>query len=357
MDKEWSEKNKKMQTLISKEATFSEGIKVLLELRSSLFKQITSIVKTFPSTVFYQMPFGSGDGNHNATLAWSLWHLFRIEDIVAHALILNDKQILFKNSWLKKTKSPIVTTGNELDGEAMLEFSKKLSVKALYEYCKAVMDSTNEFLKGLQFSDLKRKFSEEDKERLAASECVSAEESASWLIDFWVGKNVKGLIQMPFSRHWIMHVEAMRRIKNKLCQQAKKGIDQIAYCGLSCSHCFLTAWCGSCRTIYNICSFATCSPDGVCPNTACCKEKGLDGCYECDELYDCKKGFYSLGKETNAIRAMALFIKKHGKKELLKVLDTLHQKKNFQKIQEVLGEKIEEGLRILEENRLLRQAQ
>ncbi len=162
---------------------------------------------------------------------------------------------------------------------------------------------------------------------------------------------------MPFSRHWIMHVEAMRRIKNKLCQEAKKGVDQIAYCGLSCNHCFLTAWCGSCRTIYNTCSFATCSPDGVCPNTACCKEKGLDGCYECDELYNCKKGFYSLGKETNAIRAMALFIQKHGKKELLKVLDTLHQKKNFQKIQEVLGEKIEDGLRILEENRLLRQAQ
>ena len=54
---------------------------------------------------------------------------------------------------------------------------------------------------------------------------------------------------------------------------------------------------------------------------------------------------------------MALFIKKHGKKELLKVLDTLHKKKDFQKIQKVLGEEIEDGLRILEENRLLRQAQ
>ena len=42
---------------------------------------------------------------------------------------------------------------------------------------------------------------------------------------------------------------------------------------------------------------------------------------------------------------------------MLKVLETLHQKKNFQKIQEILGEEIEDGLRILEENRLLRQAQ
>lgn len=221
MNKDWSEKNRDMQTLISKESTFSEGIKVLLELRNSLFAQITSVVNTFPPAVFWQMPFGDGDGNHNATLAWSLWHLFRIEDIVAHTLILNDKQILFENNWQEKISSPIITTGNELDGKAMIEFSKKLSVKALYEYCKAVMDSTNEFLKGLQFSDLKRKFSSADKERLIASKCVSDSDSASWLIDFWCGKNVKGLIQMPFSRHWIMHVEAMRRIKNKLCQEEK----------------------------------------------------------------------------------------------------------------------------------------
>ena len=352
MDNEWSEKNKKMQTLISKEATFAEGIKLLIELRAELFEQITSIVKTFPSVAFYQMPFGSGDGNHHTTLAWSLWHFFRIEDIVAHTLILNDEEVLFQDDWLNKTKSPVITTVNELDGDAMIEFSKALDIKAVYEYCKAVMESTDEMLAGLQFSDLKKKFTEEDKEKLIKSKCVSSDESSAWLIDYWCGKNIKGLIQMPFSRHWIMHVEAMRRIKNKLCQQAKKGVDQIAYCGLSCGHCFLTAWCGSCRTIYNTCSFATCSPNGVCPNTACCKEKGLDGCYECNELYDCKKGFYSLGKDTNAIRAIALFIQKHGKKELLQVMDEMHSKKKFEKIQEVLGDEIDDGLKILEEWRI-----
>ena len=96
MDKDWSEKNKKMQTLISMEATFAEGIKLLLELRAELFEQITSIVKTFPPVAFYQMPFGVGEGNHNATLAWSLWHLFRIEDIVVHTLILKDGQTLLQ---------------------------------------------------------------------------------------------------------------------------------------------------------------------------------------------------------------------------------------------------------------------
>ena len=35
-------------------------------------------------------------------------------------------------------------------------------------------------------------------------------------IDFLKSKNIKGLIQMPFSRHWIMHIEAINRIKSKL---------------------------------------------------------------------------------------------------------------------------------------------
>ena len=349
MNKDWSEKNKKMQALLSKEADFDEGIKLLIELRTELFEQITYIVKTFPLVAFYQLPFGDGEGNHCTSLAWSLWHTFRIEDVVAHELILKDKQIFFEGDWKKKTGSSIITTGNELTGDALVKFSKKLDIKATYDYCKAVMDSTNEMLKGLKFADLKKKFTDEDRKRLVKSKSVSTSESAVWLIDFWCSKNIKGLIQMPFSRHWIMHVEAMQRIKNKLCQQAKKGVDQIAYCGLSCCHCFLTSWCGSCRTIYNTCSYALSSPDGVCPNAACCKEKGLDGCYECDKLYTCKKGFYSLGKDTNAIRAMALFIQKHGKKELLRVMDTMHKNKKFEKIQEVLGDDVEEGLKILEE--------
>ena len=63
MDSDWSEKNKKMQALISKEATFAEGIKLLLEMRAEIFEQITSIIKKFPPVAFYQLPFGSGKGN------------------------------------------------------------------------------------------------------------------------------------------------------------------------------------------------------------------------------------------------------------------------------------------------------
>ena len=174
-----------MQTLISKEATFDDGIKVLLELRVELFEQITSIVKTFPLEAFYQLPFGDGEGSHHTTLAWSLWHTFRIEDIVAHTLILKDEQILFTDSWLKKTKAKIITTGNELTADKMIDFSNTEIGNNNNMGSKAVMDSTNELLKNLTFADLKKNFTDEDKARLVATNCVSPDESSAWLIDYW----------------------------------------------------------------------------------------------------------------------------------------------------------------------------
>ena len=65
MNKEWSDKNKKMQTLIGKEATFAEGINVLVDLRNDLFSQISFIVNNYPEDAFYQMPFAGADGYHS----------------------------------------------------------------------------------------------------------------------------------------------------------------------------------------------------------------------------------------------------------------------------------------------------
>ena len=84
MNKDWSEKNKTIQQMIGKETTYKAGIKLLIEFRSELFEQITQIVNGFPREAFTQMPFAGANGYHSKTLAYSIWHIFRIEDIVAH---------------------------------------------------------------------------------------------------------------------------------------------------------------------------------------------------------------------------------------------------------------------------------
>lgn len=217
MDKEWSEKNKRMQTLLNKKDTFDEAIYLLIELRADVFNQITQIMNGYPAEAFYQMPFAGADGYHSKTLAYSIWHIFRIEDIVAHEMIAGDEQILFREGYVTRINTPIITTGNELCGEEIAKFSKGLNRWELYHYAKEVLESTNQILRTLTYTDLKRKFGDAYKEKLIESKCVSEDEEAAWLIEYWCGKDVKGLIKMPFSRHHIMHVEAMRRIKNKLC--------------------------------------------------------------------------------------------------------------------------------------------
>ena len=351
MNKEWSKLNKSMQAQIKKKDTWLDGVDTLISLRNQLMDTLLSFKDELTREDFDAMPYINADGYHSKNIAYSIWHIFRIEDIVAHTLISNDEQILFRNDNLKKTGSPIITTGNELKGEKIAEFSKQLNVKALLDYCRSVKDSTDELLRNLEYKNLKRKFTDQDRQRLIESDWVSKDEDALWLVDYWCGKDIRGLIQMPFSRHWIMHVEAMCRIKNKLCLNARKGVDPIACCGLSCEHCFLKEWCGGCRTSYNTCSYATVCPDHICPNVRCCKEKGLDGCYECDDLINCKKGFYANGNDANAVKTMALFISRYGKKELAEVLDKLHQKYDFKKIQEILGYDLDEGLKMLEKNR------
>ena len=216
MNKEWSELNKTMQGLLKKRDTFDTGVDKLFELRNALWDTIASFKEELGREDFNAIPYINADGYHSKTIAYSLWHIFRIEDIVAHTLIKEDEQVIFKGDFQKKIGSPIITTGNELVKQEIADFSKGLDLNALYEYIFEVKQSTESLLKELSFDDLKRKISDERKELLKSLHVVSEDESAIWLVDYWCNKDVRGLIQMPFSRHWIMHIEACLRIKNKI---------------------------------------------------------------------------------------------------------------------------------------------
>ena len=97
----------------------------------------------------------------------------------------------------------------------MIEFSKILNIQELYNYAKEVKEASEKMILELSFENLKTKIPEERKINLQKINVVSLDESSNWLIDYWCDKNVRGLLQMPFSRHWIMHVEACLKIKNK----------------------------------------------------------------------------------------------------------------------------------------------
>ena len=216
MNKEWSELNKTMQTQIKKKDTYQMGIDTLLSLRSRLMRTLVSFKEELRREDFNAIPFINADGYHSKTIAYSIWHIFRIEDIVAHTVIKEDEQVFFTGNYKERINSPIITTGNELIKQQIADFSKQLDLEELYSYIFEVCESTEKMLEQLSYDELKRKIPEERKGYLKSLHVVNDSEKAIWLIDYWCNKDIRGLIQMPFSRHWIMHIEACLRIKNKI---------------------------------------------------------------------------------------------------------------------------------------------
>ncbi len=216
MNKEWSEFNRSMQAQIKKKDTYREGFDTLFALRNELMRVILSFQSDLTREDFNAIPFVNANGYHCKTIAYSIWHIFRIEDIVAHTLIDGTEQVFFSGGYQQRIHSPIITTGNELVKYQIADFSRQLDLEELYSYISEVKESTEKIINGLSYDMLKMKISEERKAHLKSLNVVSNDENAIWLIDYWCGKDIRGLIQMPFSRHWIMHIEASLRIKDKI---------------------------------------------------------------------------------------------------------------------------------------------
>lgn len=87
MNELWSELNKTMQTQIKKKDTYEAGIDTLFDLWNQLMKILVSFNEKLSREDFNAIPFINADGYHCKTIAYSIWRIFRIKDIVAHTLI------------------------------------------------------------------------------------------------------------------------------------------------------------------------------------------------------------------------------------------------------------------------------
>lgn len=120
------------------------------------------------------------------------------QGVFEHSLIADNEQIFFAKDYQKRINFPIITTGNELVKEQIGDFSKQLNINELYQYILDVDKCTTEILKSLSYESMRVKMTEEKREALNELRVVSEDENAFWLIDYWCGKDIRGLIQMPF---------------------------------------------------------------------------------------------------------------------------------------------------------------
>jgi hypothetical protein len=148
------------------------------------------------------------------SIAWHLWHCARIEDITMNVLISGQEQVLHSEGYAHKLQIRFLHTGNGMDEEEIAELSRSISIHALSEYRQAVAEQTRSIIPALTSSRLRDKVSPERIRQVSGQGAVKASEQ--WLLDYWAGKTLAGLVLMPATRHNFLHLNKAMHVKLKL---------------------------------------------------------------------------------------------------------------------------------------------
>lgn len=209
-----------LRETIQKPDRLDEAKKLCLEMHSMLHASETSDakMKTFEDEVWDELDdfsFRTMPTYRDATIAWNIWHMTRIEDITANILIANDMQVIIGDCWLAKMNVTVCDTGNAMTDEEMIAFSSTVDISELRNYRMAVGKKTREIINRLRANDLKRKMEPEQLQRILDEGAVLNAEGSKWLIDFWGRKTVSGILLMPITRHQIVHINDCLKLKEK----------------------------------------------------------------------------------------------------------------------------------------------
>jgi hypothetical protein len=218
VSKGWNEKQKNLNVLLPNQKTFEEGINLLLEMHSLLHdKKVYKLTsETFYSDLWENMKEETCKiiSNKETSILWNIWHLTRIEDLVSN-IIMGRKETVFNKEVQTKLNIKINDTGNAMTYSEIEAFNKNVNIKALKEYRVNVGKSTQKNIKALVFNDIKRKVEKEQLDKIIQYGGVPDDPKSIWLLDFWGRKNILGLINMPITRHQIVHLNDCFKIKQK----------------------------------------------------------------------------------------------------------------------------------------------
>lgn len=218
----WGFNQKRLRDIFVKVDKFPEAIHLCLEQHAMVHtsEMSQSNIVTLEDELWeglHKNTFCTMPTIKDETIAWSLWHITRIEDITMNILVANETQIIYKGNWLEKLGVTVCDTGNSMTDEEIIDLSCRLNLQELRQYRIAVGRKTREIITSLQPADLKGKIKADRLQRILDEGAVLNVESANWLIDFWGRKNVAGILLMPVTRHQMVHLNAAMHLKKK-CQ-------------------------------------------------------------------------------------------------------------------------------------------
>lgn len=218
---QWNPKQALLKDLLAKKDKFDEAIRLCLEMHSMVHSSEVGKpgFNTFDDELWDgldEKTFRTMSGPEGTTIAWSIWHLARIEDITANILIAGDIQVINGKNWRDRMKVGVCDTGNAMTKDEIAAFSSSIDMKEMKNYRICVGRKTQEIIKNLNPDQLHRKPTQERLQRILDEGALLEKEESKWLMDFWSRKTVAGILSMPITRHQIVHLNDSMKIKQKL---------------------------------------------------------------------------------------------------------------------------------------------
>lgn len=144
-------------------------------------------------------------GTDIVPMAWHLWHIYRIEDLVSNLLIAGKKQV-FNADWQKRIGASITDTGNALDSDEAKKFCANLNVSELKQYMLEVGKNTRRIIQNLTLDQVKNMVPEENVMEILRQGGVTTDFRSVWLLVFWGRLTVGGMILTPLTDHHMYHL-------------------------------------------------------------------------------------------------------------------------------------------------------
>jgi len=217
--KVWNEKQKNLRAALEDPSQHTQAINACLEQHGWTHE---SAVWPAPSPTFADMLWQdlseqsarSIPANGEHSIAWTYWHLARIEDTAFNLLVAGRPMLLDQDGWGERLRVTQRHTGNLMPQADIETLSQEIDLQALRGYRNAVGLRTREIIQSLTPERLSEKVSQADIQQVRQQRAVLPE--AEDLLEYWGSRTIRGLLLMPATRHNMVHLNEAMTLKEKL---------------------------------------------------------------------------------------------------------------------------------------------
>jgi hypothetical protein len=220
--KKWNDRHKELRNAMEKSGDRNKAIDLFLIQHAMLHsaKLSSATLFSFEDEILNDLSPESyriipANGNHS--IAWIIWHLARIEDVIMNLLVADAPQILHKNRWHEKLQIPPKNTGNGMSDDEVLSLSIQIDIRELREYRLAVGRETRRIARKLKKTDFRKRVEPARLQRIWDERAMLP--GGKGIVNYWANRTIAGLLLMPPTRHCFLHLNEARRIKARVVRK------------------------------------------------------------------------------------------------------------------------------------------